>query len=104
MELFLPLTGFCNAIEDDSRIEPLHICIYMALLQEWNLNGGTNSILVFVTKIMKQAKINPRHTYNKFMNNLDEYGYMCYHPPANGFTGSMVFLVNCEKKSQLWKT
>jgi len=63
----------------------------MALLQQWKLNGA-NLLLVFSTEIMKQAKIIARHTYNKFRNNLDEYGYMCYYPSANGHTGSKVFL------------
>ena len=75
----------------------------MALLQKWNLNGA-NPILIFGIEIIELAKINACNTYFKFMNNLDEYCYMSYYPSANGHTGSKVFLVNCENKSQLWKT
>ena len=103
MELFPPLTGFYYAVSGDVRIGLLHISVYMALFQQWNLNGA-NPILVFWTEIMMQVRINARHTYIKFTNNLVEYGYMCYYPSANGRTGSKVFLVNCENKSQLWKT
>jgi hypothetical protein len=40
MQLFPPLTGFYEAIEDDVRISTTHISLYMALLQQWNLAGG----------------------------------------------------------------
>ncbi len=98
MELFPPLTDFYNAIADDVRIGPLHISVYIALLQQWNLNGGINPIKVSRDMIMKQTKINARHSYNKFMNNLNEYGYIRYHPSVNGYRRSKVFLVNCEKE------
>jgi len=90
MEPFRPLTCFYYAVSGDVRINPLHISVYMALLQQWNSNGA-NPILVFRTEIMKQVKISARHTYNKFRNNLNEYGYVCYYPSANGRTGSKVF-------------
>ena len=98
MELFPPLTCFYKAIADDTRIGPLHISIYMALLQQWNLNGGSNPIKVSRVAIMRSAKINARHTYNKFMNNLREYGYITYEPSTNGFASSIVFLKNCENE------
>ena len=43
MELFPPLTGFYEAIEEDVRIGTTHISLYLALLQQWNLNGGHKS-------------------------------------------------------------
>ena len=103
MEPFRPLTCFYYAVSGDVRINPLHISVYMALLQQWNSNGA-NPILVFRTEIMKQAKINVWDTYIKLRNNLDEYGYVRYYPSANGHKSSKVFLVNSEKKRQLWKT
>jgi hypothetical protein len=45
MELFPPLTGFYYAIAGDVSIGPLRISVYMALLQQWKLNGA-NPILV----------------------------------------------------------
>ena len=103
MELFPTINRFFYAVAGDVRIGPLHISVYMALLQQWKLNGA-NPLLVFGKEIMKGVKINARHTYHKFRNSLKEYGYMCYYPSANGHTCSKVFLVNCENKSQLWKT
>jgi GNAT superfamily N-acetyltransferase len=46
--------------------------------------------------IIAEAKLMSCPSYNKFMNNLNEYGYIRYQPSANGYTSSKVFLVNCE--------
>lgn len=92
MELFPPLTGFYEAIEDDVRIGTTHISLYMALLQQWNLNGGMNPVKVVRSNIMNAAKINARHTYNKCMNNLQDFGYITYVPSSSPFTCSAVYL------------
>ena len=92
MELFPPMTGFYEAIEEDARIGTTHISLYMALLQQWNLSGGLNPVIITRTTIMKAAKINARYTYNKCMNNLQEFGYITYLPSSNPFTNSTVYL------------
>lgn len=92
MELFVPLTAFYEAIEDDMRISPTHISLYMALLQQWNLNGGTNPVTLDRGSIMKAAKINARNTYNNCMNNLQEFGYITYIPSSNKYVSSIVYL------------
>jgi hypothetical protein len=38
MEPFPQMTKFYEAIENDVRIGTSHISLYMALLQQWNLN------------------------------------------------------------------
>ena len=98
MELFPPLSGFYQAIEGDVRIGSAQINLYMALLQQWNLNGGKNPLSIERDAIMRKAKINARCTYNKCMNNLNEYGYIRYQPSSNGYTKSKVILVNCENE------
>ena len=92
MQMFEPLTVFYEAIADDARIGTTHISLYMALLQQWNLNGGMNPIIITRVTIMKAAKINARYTYNKCMNNLQEFGYITYLPSSNPFSSSTVFL------------
>jgi hypothetical protein len=92
MELFPPLTEFYEAIEEDVRISTTHISLYIALLQQWNINGGTNPVAIIRSNIMKAAKINARYTYNKCMNNLQEFGYITYLPSTNPFTCSTVYL------------
>ncbi len=92
MEIFPPLTEFYEAIEDDVRISTTHISLYMALLQQWNINGGINPITIVRSNIMKAAKINARYTYNKCINNLQEFGYITYMPSSSQFTCSTVYL------------
>lgn len=92
MELFPPLTGFYEAIEDDARISTTHISLYMALLQQWNLSGGTNPVNIGRASIMKAAKINARCTYSKCINNLQEFGYITYQPSTGTSSASVVFL------------
>jgi len=92
MDLFPALTGFYEAIEDDPRIGTTHISLYMALLQQWNINGGKNPFTIVRINIMRAAKINARYTYNKCMNNLQEFGYIKYMPSTNAFNNSTVFL------------
>lgn len=100
MELFPPLSGFYLAIADDARIGSSHISIYMALLQQWNINGGNNPVTIQRATIMKTAKINARQTYNKCINELKEYGYIVYEPSSNQFDASLVYLKNVETKTK----
>lgn len=100
MELFPPLSGFYQAIADDARIGSTHISIYMALLQQWNINGGNNPVTIERAIIMKTAKINARQTYNKCINELQEYGYIVYEPSSNQFDASLVYLKNVETKTK----
>ncbi len=90
--MFEPLAEFYEAIADDARIGVTHISLYMALLQQWNVSGGINPVSVVRSKIMKAAKINARYTYNKCMNNLQEFGYITYLPSSNPFICSKVYL------------
>jgi hypothetical protein len=92
MEPFPPLSGFFEAIEGDVRIGTTHISLYMALLQHWNMTGGRNPLTIERAMIMKAAKINARYTYNRCMNNLQEFGYITYLPSSNQFTNSTVYL------------
>jgi len=91
MELFEPLAEFYEAIADDGRISATHISLYIALLQQWNLNYCKNPIIIHRESIMKAAKIS-RRTYNRRINELHQYGYIQYVPSSNPFSGSMVYL------------
>jgi hypothetical protein len=88
----LALTGFYEAIADDARISVTHISLYMALRQQWNINAGKNPISVDRDTVMKTAKVSARYTYNRCMNELQEFGYITYLPSPNQFTLSTVYL------------
>ena len=100
MELFPPMTDFYEAIENDVRIGTTHISLYMALLQQWNLNGGLNPVIITRATVMKAAKIYARYTYNKCMNNLQEFGYIAYIPSTSSFSNSTLYLKKgCENEN-----
>jgi len=61
-------------------------------MQQWNLSGGISPIIVAREVVMKASKINSRQTYNKCLNNLQEFGYIKYIPSSNNFIGSAVYL------------
>lgn len=94
MELFSPLSLFYTAIADDVRISATHISLNMALMQQWNIMGGKNPFAIHREAIMKTAKISARCTYNKCLNNLQEYGYIKYLPSTNSFSKSIIYLKN----------
>lgn len=92
MEMFPFLTTFYNQVNEDTRIGATHISFYMALVQQWNLTGGRNPFPIQREAVMKAAKINARFTYNKCINNLQDFGYIKYLPSSNSFTRSIIYL------------
>jgi len=92
MEQFEPLSSFYTAIADDPRISITHISLYIALLQQWNLNEGKNPVSIVRNNIMKTAKISARYTYNKCMNQLHDFGYIKYLPSSNPARKSEVYI------------
>lgn len=93
MQPFGPMIAFYKAIADDARINTTHISLYIALLHQWSLNQGKNPIIIRRDNIMKMAKISARHTYNKCINELREYGYIIYYPSSNPSICSTVHLI-----------
>lgn len=92
MELFPLMKGFYKAVAEDPRISSTHISVYMALLHHASVSGGTNPVQFKRQQIMHSAKISARHTYNRCMNELSQYGYIQYKPSVNGHSKSSVFL------------
>ncbi|MBA4139374.1 MAG: hypothetical protein H0X70_02555 [Segetibacter sp.] len=92
MEPFELLTEFYETIADDARIGVTHISVYIALVKEWNSNKGRSPVLINRKGIMKTAKISSRHTYNKCINDLHQFGYIKYIPTSNALDSSQVYL------------
>ena len=91
MESLQGLADFYETIADDARIGVTHVCLYMALLHEWNLSANEGSISICRHSLMRNARIS-RRTYNKCMNELQQYGYIKYEPSSNPFVKSKVYL------------
>lgn len=90
------LTGFYEKIHEDSRLNPTHISLYLALFQFWNLNHFQNPISISRHEMMKLSKIAALGTYHKCIKDLQDFGYIEYLPSFNPYKGSLVNLFNFE--------
>jgi len=86
------LIEFFSAIKDDTRIGPVHISLFMAIMQHWNQNKCKSPIRVFSRELMQLAKISGVATYHKSIRELDEYGYIKYEPSFNHHKGSIIYI------------
>ena len=90
------LTGFYDKIQQDERLNPTHISLYLALFQFWNLNHFQNPISISRNEMMRLSKISALGTYHKCIKQLQEFGYIEYMPSFNPYKGSLVNLYNLE--------
>ncbi|HCN10807.1 MAG TPA: transcriptional regulator [Chryseobacterium sp.] len=90
------LTGFYDRIQQDDRLNPTHISLYLALFQFWNLNHFQNPISISRNEMMRLSKISALGTYHKCIKQLQDFGYIEYLPSFNPYKGSLVNLHNFE--------
>lgn len=93
------LTGFFEKIQQDDRLNPTHISLYIALFQFWNLNHFQNPISISRNEMMRLSKISAYGTYHKCIKQLQEFGYIVYLPSFNPFKGSLVHLYNFDEQA-----
>lgn len=82
---------------DDDRLSPLHISLYYALFQSWNLSKFRNPISVSRDELMRASKIGSANTYTKCLKELDQWKYIQYFPSHNPHKGSQIYLYNFNK-------
>ena len=90
------LTSFYDRIQQDDRLNPTHISLYLALFQFWNLNHFQNPISISRNEMMRLSKISALGTYHKCIKQLQDFGYIEYLPSFNPYKGSFVNLHNFE--------
>lgn len=92
MKVSAEINRFFAAIREDSRISPVHISLFMAIVQHWNDGDGKTQVYVFSKDLMRLAKISGVATYHRCIKELHEYGYIKYQPSYNHFSGSLISL------------
>lgn len=92
MNLIPELIEFFMSIREDPRINPVHISLFMAIMQHWNENNCKNPVRIFSKDLMQLAKISGVATYHRSIKELNEYGYIKYEPSFNHFHGSLIYL------------
>jgi hypothetical protein len=91
------LTGVYNSISSDTRLNPSHISLYMAIFQLWNMNRFPEIFFIDRAEAMQLSKIGSQSTYHKCIRELDQWTYLKYLPSRNHFKGSMIKMINFEK-------
>lgn len=93
MEKIKELTSFYEAVQNDPRIGPTHISVYMALFQLYNLNEFKNPVYIDRKTVMQISKINGFATFHKCIKDLIARGYIQYFPSNHRSIQSRVNLI-----------
>lgn len=75
---------------EDSRLNPVHISLYMALFQVWNLSRFPEIFYLDRQEIMKLGKVGSKATYHRCLKQLEDWNYLDYFPSHNPYKGSQV--------------
>lgn len=87
------INSFFSAIKEDNRISPVHISLFMAIMQHRSSNNDEKIVVcVFSKDLMRLAKISGVATYHRSIKELHEYGYIKYEPSYNHSIGSLIFI------------
>ena len=84
------LNGVFEQFSKDSRLNPTHITLYMALFQFWNFNRFPAVFYINREEIMRMAKIGSKATYHRCLKNLHDWKYILYLPSHNPYKGSQI--------------
>lgn len=74
----------------DSRLNPTHISLYVALFQYWNINRFRETFFINREDVMSMAKIGSKATYHRCLKRLHDWKYICYLPSHNPYKGSQI--------------
>lgn len=95
------LKCFLERVEDDNRIGPAHISLFLAL---WLQPDENSMIMINRKSLMSICKIQSPTTYHKTLRQLHEFGYIRYEPTDNRWEhGRAVLKIICfpEKNSSI---
>ena len=90
------LNGVFRQFSVDTRLNPTHISLYMALFQLWNFNRFPKDFFINREEVMVLSKIGSKTTYHKCIKELSHWKYIVYSPSHNPYKGSKVKLFNFE--------
>jgi len=77
---------------NDQRISPWHISMYLSLFQIWNSTRFKKEISIRRDELMSLSKIGSTNTYSKCLKQLNDWGYLKYHPSKSRFIASKVHM------------
>lgn len=74
----------------DSRLNPTHISLYVALFQLWNNSFFKEEFYINREEVMDFSKIGSKSTYHRCIKELSHWNYILYTPSHNPFKGSRI--------------
>lgn len=84
------LNAVFNQFSKDSRLNPTHISLYIALFQLWNLNRFLEEFFINRDEVMQLSKIGSKSTYHRCIKELNLWKYIVYFPSHNPYRGSKI--------------
>ncbi|WP_335965141.1 hypothetical protein [Galbibacter sp. PAP.153] len=90
------LNGVFDVFAADSRLNPTHISLYMALFQLWNAARFTESFYISREEVMHLSKIGSKATYHRCIKELHHRNYVLYIPSHNPYKGSRIKMFRFE--------
>ena len=84
------LNGVFAQFSKDSRLNPTHISLYIALFQLWNEYHFTETFYVNRAEVMELSKVGSKTTYHRCIKQLSHWNYLLYTPSHNPFRGSRI--------------
>lgn len=78
----------------DSRLNPTHISLYLALFQLWNAYHFPADFYINREEAMQFSKIGSKTTYHRCIKELHHWKYLIYEPSHNPFKGSRIKMFN----------
>ena len=78
----------------DSRLNPTHISLYVALFQLWNNYHFPAEFYINREEVMSYSKIGSKTTYHRCIKELYHWKYLLYKPSHNPFKGSRIKMFN----------
>ena len=84
------LNAVFTQFSKDSRLNPTHISLYVALFQLWNTNRFVEVFFVNREEVMQYSKIGSKSTYHRCIKELSHWNYIVYYPSHNPFKGSKI--------------
>lgn len=91
------LLAVSQRFDEDERLSALHISLYYALFQNWNLSKFRNPISICREEVMQASKIGSANTYTKCLKELDSWHYLKYMPSFNPHKGSKIYMYTFNK-------
>jgi len=96
MDGFKIFTDFFIDTDGDTRLAPVHLWLYMALLHQWAASCFQTPLAIRRNELLRVARVS-RKTYHKCMRELQTYGYIVYLPSTDPrFASKVSFLLNCK--------